>query len=150
MAKKVALGEDLRKLYPDDFADAVRAAYPDQARMAQVVAGYAAQGRGSDHLQGNAVDLRSYTLNSGQIQTVITAAKRLGGSGMYETTPAHIHLSVPAAYRGSVAASGRSGVSRGSRKRRKDSGGSSEIVWTAGAVVGALVVVAGVAVLLNR
>ena len=150
MATKVAKGENLRKLYADDFADAVTAVYPNQARMAAVIDRFKAIGRGSDHLQGNAVDLRSYILNSSQIQTVVAAGKRLGGSGQYETTPAHIHLSVPKQYRGAVASSGRSGVSRGGRQGVRRSSGSSELVWTGAAIMGALVVVAGVAVVLSR
>ena len=149
MATKVAKGENLRKLYADDFADAVTAVYPNQARMAAVIDRFKAIGRGSDHLQGNAVDLRSYILNSSQIQTVVAAGKRLGGSGQYETTPAHIHLSVPKQYRGAVAPVAAPRRSAVPRQRRRPSKGSSELVWTAGAVVGALVVVTGVAVVLN-
>ena len=100
MANKVKLGESLRKLYADDFADAVMGAYPDIGEMASVIASFAVRGRGSRHLTGQAVDLRSYTMTSAQIQQVLSAARDLGGKAIYEDTPAHIHIEVPVGYKG--------------------------------------------------
>jgi uncharacterized protein YcbK (DUF882 family) len=149
MGEKIRLGESLAKLYPSDMARDVTAAYPDQSRMAAVIAGYAARGKGSRHLAGLAVDLRSRNLTSAQIQQVLSTAQRLGATqAIYETTPAHIHIGIPDGYRGaagtSVARSGRSRVSTGRNRR---SSGSGELAWTAGATVAALAVVATVAAL---
>ena len=147
MAEKVRQGERLTKLYPDDLARDVTAAYPDQSRMAAVIAGYAARGKGSRHLAGLAVDLRSRNLTSAQIQQVLSTAKRLGATqAIYETTPAHIHVGIPEGYRGAAGASvARSGRSRVPADRDRRSDDSRELVWTAGATVAALAVVATVA-----
>ena len=155
MGEKIRLGESLTRLYPDDMARDVTAAYPNQSRMSAVIAGYAARGKGSRHLAGLAVDLRSRNLTSAQIQQVLSTAQRLGATqAIYETTPAHIHIGIPEGYRGaagaSVARSGRSRVSTGRNKRSSGSSGSSgssELVWTAGVTVAALAVVATVAAL---
>ncbi len=100
MANKVKMGEPLRVIYADDFADAVTGAYPDIGEMASVIASFAARGRGSKHLIGQAVDLRSYTMTSSQVQQVLTAARQLGGRAIYEDTPAHIHITIPVGYKG--------------------------------------------------
>jgi len=100
MANKVRLGESLRELYADDFADAVMGAYPDIGEMASVIASFAARNRGSRHLTGQAVDLRSYTMTSTQIQQVLAAARDLGGKAIYEDTPAHVHIEIPVGYKG--------------------------------------------------
>ena len=100
MANKVKLGESLRELYADDLADAVMGAYPDIGEMASVIASFAVRGRGSRHLTGQALDLRSYTLTSAQIQQVLAVARDLGGKAIYEDTPAHIHIEIPVGYKG--------------------------------------------------
>lgn len=100
MANKVRLGESLRELYADDFADAVMGAYPDIGEMSSVIASFAARGRGSRHLTGQAVDLRSFTMTSAQVQQVLAAARDLGGKAIYEDTPAHVHIEIPVGYKG--------------------------------------------------
>lgn len=102
MAKKVELGEDLRLIYADDFADAVMLHYPDIPKMAMVISRFAAVGRGSSHLKGNAVDLRSWDKSMDENMVVIAAARSLGASAIYETTPAHVHITIPVGYKGTA------------------------------------------------
>lgn len=106
MANKVEKGEPLAKaeggVYANDYAEAVGAAYPNRQRMASVIASFAARGRGSRHLVGQAFDLRSSNLNRNQIDQVLRAAKGLGADqAIYETAAdPHIHIEIPVGYKG--------------------------------------------------
>ncbi len=96
LATKRNLGDDLYKLYAKGNHDIIRAlmAVPNTVTdMANVLRKYVSQGRYlSRHMRGDALDLRSETLTSTQIQTVMAAAKQLGAKTKYETLPPHIHI----------------------------------------------------------
>ena len=88
------LGDNLYKLYKADYIVKELMAVPNTVTaMAAVIQKWANQGHFmSRHMRGDALDIRSKTLTSAQIQAVMAAAKRLGARAIYETKPPHIHV----------------------------------------------------------
>lgn len=97
MFYKVGQGEDLKAVYADDtFADLVQNAYPDTEKAIAIVEDYAAQGKGSSHLRGLGVDIRTRDLSTAQLNVLIDVAKQLGAPvAIYEPVPPHVHITVP-------------------------------------------------------
>jgi len=97
MFYKVGQGEDLKTIYKDDvFAQKIMDVYPDRESAIQIVQEYAESGKGSSHLRGLGLDLRTRDKTIPQRNQMIAVAKELGGTDViYEDTPPHIHITVP-------------------------------------------------------
>lgn len=99
MFEKLRLGDDLSKIYADkNFAREITAAYPDSAKALEIVERYAKTNKASAHLRGLALDIRITDLTPAQQSTVIDTAKSMGAYTLYETTPPHIHITIPDNY----------------------------------------------------
>jgi hypothetical protein len=94
MFRKIELGEDLRFLYNDAFADQITNAYPNQELATEIITEYAKQGGGSSHLRGLAVDIRNSNLTIEQQQEIVDTVAVLGSKAIIETTPPHIHITI--------------------------------------------------------
>jgi hypothetical protein len=96
MFTKIELGDNLIAIYKDDvFAQKIIDAYPSLSTATKIVEEYAESGGGSTHLRGLGVDIRTRNLTQEQIQKIVKVSKDLGASPLVETTPPHIHISVP-------------------------------------------------------
>lgn len=96
MFTKIELGDDLIAIYADDsFAQGVMDAYPDIDRATQFVQGYADRGGGSSHLRGLGLDIRTRDLSESHINQLIEMTELLGWSPFLETTPPHLHITLP-------------------------------------------------------
>ena len=100
MFTKIELGDNLLNIYKDkSFAQSIIDAYPNEPAAIAIVEEYAAAGGGSTHLRGLGVDFRTRDKSDAQIEQMMKAAKELGTKPLYETTPPHIHVSIPKDYK---------------------------------------------------
>lgn len=96
MFTKIELGDNLIAIYKDDvFAQKIIDAYPSLSTATKIVEEYAKSGGGSTHLRGLGVDIRTRNLTPEQIQKIVKVSKDLGAKPLVESTPPHIHISVP-------------------------------------------------------
>ena len=84
--------QELKDIYPDDFAVQIWEAYPDKDAALELVQADVAAGRGSAHLSGLAVDLRTRDLSSAQIELLEKASQQAGGIPFLELVPPHLHV----------------------------------------------------------
>jgi hypothetical protein len=91
-------GFDGLSIYPTDFAESIYEAFPDVSAGASVVEAYRAQGRGSNHLRGLAVDIRTKDRTEGEIGAMIAATEQLGAKPLREYNPPHLHIGIPSGY----------------------------------------------------
>ena len=97
MLKKVELGgrEELTTLYADKvYANAVADAYPD-IEMAALIVQRKFDASTSAHSRGLAVDIRTRTLSSEQIEELQKAVQQLGATSLLELVPPHLHVEIP-------------------------------------------------------
>ena len=59
---------------------------------------YAKSGRGSDHLTGNAVDIRTRDLTEDQKNTLVAVVQEMGNFALLEATPPHLHITLKKNY----------------------------------------------------
>ena len=96
MFTKIELGDDLIAVYADDsFAQGVMDAYPDIDQATQFVQDYFNRGRGSSHGRGLGLDIRTKDLSQSHINQLIQIVELLGWSPFLESTPPHLHISLP-------------------------------------------------------
>jgi hypothetical protein len=99
MFDKIELGDDLLKIYADDvFAQSIIDAYPNIEQATEIVEQYARSGRGSDHLTGNAVDIRTRDLTEDQKNTMVAVVQEMGNFALLEATPPHLHITLKKNY----------------------------------------------------
>ena len=100
MFTKIELGDNLKAIYKNQaFAQSIIDAYPNETAAIDIVAEYAAGGGGSTHLRGLGVDFRTRDKSQEQIDAIMQAVKDLGAKPLYESTPPHIHVSIPKDYK---------------------------------------------------
>ncbi len=100
LAEKKGVGEgakELHKIYAaDDIIDAMLSKPKNLVIWTQCIQGYANAGRPlSPHLGGRGLDLRTYSLQPAQKTALYNAAKALGAKPLQESTPEHLHISLP-------------------------------------------------------
>lgn len=99
MFQKIELGDDLLKIYKDNtFAQSIIDAYPNIEQATEIVEQYAKSGRGSDHLTGNAVDIRTRDLTEDQKNTLVAVVQEMGNFALLEATPPHLHITLKKNY----------------------------------------------------
>lgn len=99
MYVKMDLGgrQELINTYADDnFANAVADAYPDVDEGIAIVEAY----NPSSHGIGRAIDLRTRDKSPDEIADMKSAVSHLGGTYLYEPSPPHLHVQIPASFIG--------------------------------------------------
>jgi len=96
MWTKITGGDDLYDLYSQkDLIGEVMSSASSKSAIRAVIAEQVNRGRYlSDHMRGNAVDIRSRDLSSSQKATVMALADELGAKPVDETTSASPHIHV--------------------------------------------------------
>lgn len=159
---KRELGDDLHALYrADDIVDAILAVPNTVDAMAAVIQRYADAGRYmSGHQRGNAVDIRIKDISRADLALLVDAATRLGFKPLVETKPPHLHIEM--ATLGERAANQaltilQSGAAQGKGKIGRAAGAAAAalyrrrvLLWSAGAVGTAALVLAFIAVRRRR
>ncbi len=95
MFTKIELGDSTLRVYRDrQFAQSIIDVFPNIVEATKIVQEYADSGKGSAHLRGLGVDIRSRSLTASQIQKIIDVSKTLNANAILERTPPHIHVTV--------------------------------------------------------
>ena len=96
MFTKIELGDDLIALYADDsFAQGVIDAYPDLEAATEFVQSYADLDKGSKHLRGLAMDIRTRDLSESNLALLIETVEFFGWRPLLETIPPHLDVAFP-------------------------------------------------------
>jgi len=156
------LGDDLHALYrADDIVDAILAVPNTVEAMAAVIQKYADAGRYmSGHQRGGAVDVRNKDISQEDQQLIVNAAKALGFKPIVESKPPHIHIEMVtvggrAANQAltvvqSGAAQAQAAIDAAARRAAAALYQRRVLLWTAGAVGTAALVLAFVALRRRR
>ncbi len=95
MYQNIRLGKDPYALYKNTaFVDDFMESYPNEAESVRVVQKWLDLGRGSDHLKGMALDVRTRDLTRTEIDLIISVAWELGATQVIDEGD-HIHISLP-------------------------------------------------------
>jgi hypothetical protein len=92
MITKVQQGDNIRALYGKKVESLLSLPLDTSAWAKRIEDLYASGVRMSDHMGGNALDLRNRDYSSTDQQTVVNAARALGAKVVVESTPPHIHI----------------------------------------------------------
>ena len=91
---KIQLGDDITKIYNYSYAQAMISAYPNIDAMTTVVESMDS----TPHVRGRGVDIRTTDLTPDQITRIRKACTDLGCKTLLETTPPHLHITIPNTY----------------------------------------------------
>jgi uncharacterized protein YcbK (DUF882 family) len=92
MLRKLELGDDLVALYGRKVLSVLRQPPTLEAWTAEIERLARAGVEMSDHMDADALDLRTRGLSSSQLQRLVAAVRRAGARPLLETTPPHLHL----------------------------------------------------------
>lgn len=91
---KIQLGDDITKIYNYAYAQAMKLAYPNIDAMTSIVQSMDS----TPHVKGRGVDIRTTNLTPDQIARIRKACTDLGCKTLLETTPPHLHITIPDTY----------------------------------------------------
>ena len=91
---KIQLGDDITKIYNYAYAQAMKLAYPNIDTMTSIVQSMDS----TPHVRGRGVDIRTTDLTPDQIARIRKACTDLGCTTLLETTPPHLHITIPDTY----------------------------------------------------